>query len=74
MATAPGRQVNSRGRRAALICIQSDDAASWTTQAGPAARCPLKVTDARVPLPPGLGPNEIDSLPSAMLSQPSGRD
>jgi len=41
MATA-GRQVNSRGRRAArrgsaLICIQSNDVASWTTQAGLAA-------------------------------------
>lgn len=46
MAT-PGRQVNSRCRRAALICIQSDDAASWLGPPRPApAQCPVKVTDA----------------------------
>jgi len=46
MAT-PGRQVNSRCRLAALICIQSDDAASWLGPPRPApAQCPVKVTDA----------------------------
>jgi len=41
-----------RQRRASLICIQSDDAASWTTQLAGLAAGPLKVTDASVPLSP----------------------
>ena len=76
--TTPGRQVNSRGRRTPQTDLHSVQRRCQL--AHPDRRrtgwpaCPVKVTDA-VRLSPGAGgrgPNEIDSLPSAMLSLPSG--